>query len=101
MIQVKREPPKCRNCDKILMWKPWTGKPQPPVDPSTGEPCDCWKMSNGDKPRFLGKSLYVKCPYCETYYQKEKGNEEHERLYHLDKVSYKGSWITEEQRFTA
>lgn len=99
MIQVKREPPKCRSCDKTLIWKPWTGSPQPPIDPATGEPCDCWKFNKGDKQRFLGKNSYIKCPYCEGYYQKDKGNEEHERLYHPDKVKHFGIWITEKQEF--
>jgi len=85
MIQVKREPPKCRNCDKTLAWKPWTGIPQPPIDPATGEPCNCWR--DKDKQRFLGKDAYAKCLYCEGYYQKDKGNKEHERLYHSEQIA--------------
>lgn len=68
------------------MWKPWTGKPQAPIDPVTGEPCNCWRMDK-DKQRFLGKDSYIKCLYCEGYYQKDKGNEEHERLYHSEQIA--------------
>lgn len=99
MTQVKRDPPKCKNCGKLLKWRPWTGKPQPPVDPKTNEPCDCWKFKSGDKPRFLGKDSYVKCLYCDGYYEKDKDNKEHEMLYHNDKVNKHGIWIIEKQRF--
>ena len=99
MTQVKRDPPKCKNCNKVLKWRPWTGKPQPPVDPATGEPCNCWRSDKNDKQRFLGKDSYIKCLYCEGYYQKDKGNEEHERLYHLNKIKYNGIWIVEKQHF--
>lgn len=69
-----------------MAWKPWTGKPQPPIDPATGEPCNCWG-SDKNKQRVLGKDSYIKCPYCDGYYQKDKGNEEHERLYHSQQIA--------------
>ncbi len=97
MIQVSREKPKCRKCGKTLEWLPWTGKPQPPIDPKTKEPCDCWKTKgyagDGDpfnKPRWLKAKDYTKCPYCDGYYETEAGNEYHEQAWHKDKKVHRG-----------
>jgi len=103
MIRVTREPPKCKNCGKVLKWLPWKdGKPQRPVDPKTGNPCECWKtkgksFSDNDpfnKPRWLKKTDYVDCPYCDGHYEKALGNESHEEIYHKDKKVHSGEWIT-------
>lgn len=109
MIQVKREPPKCKNCGKVLEWLPWkNGKPQRPVDPKTKEPCNCWKtkgksFSDDDpfnKPRWLKKDDYASCPYCDGHYQKALGNEFHEEVYHKDKKVHSGEYIVQYQCFT-
>lgn len=97
MNREKKKPPECRNCGKILKWLPWSGKPQPPVDPATGNPCDCWKSKGGgdssNKPRFITKANFKKCLYCDGYYDKDAGNEEHERIYHQDKKVHTGKWV--------
>ncbi len=109
MIQVSREPPKCKNCGKVLKWLPWKeGKPQRPVDPKTGTPCECWKTKgknyagDGDpfnKPRWLKAKDYSKCPYCGGYYETEVGNEYHEQALHKDKKLHKGEINVGEQCF--
>ena len=112
MIQVKREAPKCRKCGKTLEWLPWTGKPQPPVDPATNAPCDCWKTkgkggdyANDDpfnKPRWLKKDDLAPCPYCSGSYEKAfpEQQEIHEEVYHKDKKVHKGEFNIGDQCFT-
>lgn len=104
MIQVLRESPKCKNCNKVLEWLPWkNGKPQRPVDPATKQPCECWKTrgkggdyANDDpynRRRFLKAKDYTKCQYCDGYYETEAGNESHELAFHKDKKVHKGDII--------
>lgn len=99
MIQVKREPPKCKKCQKVLEWLPWqNGKPRPPVDPITGKPCECWKRrgSGGDDYKggriFDKKDKYKPCLYCGGHYHIEDGNEIHEEVYHKDKKVHAGQY---------
>jgi len=102
MTQALREPPKCKNCQKVLEWLPWkNGKPQRPVDPVTKQPCECWKKgkqhANDDpfnKPRWLKAKDYTKCPYCDGYYETEAGNEYHEQSLHKDKKVHRGDIVT-------
>jgi len=114
MIQALRESPKCKNCNKVLEWLPWkNGKPQRPVDPSTKQPCECWKTKNrlgkgGDyasddpynKRRNLKAKDYTKCSYCDGYYETEKGNESHEETYHKDKKVHKGEYVMGDSCFS-
>lgn len=102
MIQVSREPPKCKNCGKVLEWLPWkNGKPQRPVDPTTKQPCECWKTKGKNyadndpfnKPRWLKAKDYSKCPYCDGYYETAEGNESHEQTWHKDKKVHRGQII--------
>ncbi len=102
MIQALREPPKCKNCGKVLEWLPWkNGKPQRPVDPKTKAQCNCWKtkgkqyanIDTFNKPRWLKAKDYTKCPYCDGYYETKEGNESHEEVYHKDKKVHKGEYI--------
>jgi len=109
MIQVKREPPKCKNCQKVLEWLPWkNGKPQRPVDPTTKQPCECWKTKGGGASEEFGKGgrifdkadKYRQCPYCAGWYNIDDGNEEHERTYHKDKKIHMGQINIGDQCFT-
>ncbi len=108
MIQVSRESPKCKNCQKVLKWLPWkNGKPQRPVDPKTGESCNCWKKGKqyaSDDPynnrRWLKAKDYTKCPYCDGYYETEAGNEYHEQALHKDKKVHRGDIILGDNCFS-
>ncbi len=108
MIQVSREPPKCKNCSKVLEWLPWkNGKPQRPVDPTTKQPCECWKKGKryaDDDPynnrRFLKAKDYTKCSYCDGYYETEAGNEYHEQALHKDKKVHRGDIILGDNCFS-
>lgn len=103
MIQALREPPKCKNCGKVLKWLPWkNGKPQRPVDPNTKQPCECWKtMGNRGGDGYISKTgrlfdkkeKYKECPYCDGWYHIDDGNEEHERIYHEDKKKHVGGFV--------
>ena len=97
---MKQDPPECRKCGKTLEWLPWkNGKPQQPIDPSTKQPCNCWKKKGGGD--FMSKSgrmfdkkdKYKPCPYCDGWYHIDEGNEIHEEAYHKDKKVHKGEYI--------
>ena len=102
MIQVSREPPKCKNCQKVLKWLPWkNGKPQRPVDPKTGESCACWKTkgkAGGDgymqkTGRMFDKAdKYEECEYCGGYHHidDEEDHKVHLEVYHKDKKRHEG-----------
>jgi len=107
MIQVLRESPKCKNCNKVLEWLPWkNGKPQRPVDPLTKKPCECWKTSGrmgGDNFKASGrifdkKDKYEECEYCDGYHHIDdiEDHERHLETYHKDKKKHKGTYIAGE-----
>ena len=93
--------PICKKCGKKLKWLPWkNGKPQRPVDPSTNQPCSCWKKnSSGDDfssktgRLFDKKDKYKPCPYCNGWYHIDDGNESHEEVYHKDKKKHRGGYV--------
>ncbi len=107
MIQALREPPKCKNCGKVLEWLPWkNGKPQRPIDPITKQPCECWKTKGGrggdsfskSGRMFDKKDKYKECEYCSGWHHidDEEEHRVHLEVYHKDKKKHKGTHVTGE-----
>lgn len=41
MTKKKKDPPKCEDCEKVLKWPKWTGKPERPVEIKDGSKHIC------------------------------------------------------------
>lgn len=82
---MTKPPPKCKHCDLVLKWLPWTGKPQRPVEQS-GEDHNCPKFQGGGD--YSKKEKWIKlkaedfdfCELCGRSLMKPETFEKYSKL---------------------
>lgn len=85
-------PPKCRECNMVLKWPKWTGKPQRPVEP-TGQLHDCPmfggnKSYKGEKWVNLKKEDLEMCEYCGRWLLTEKSHEKYPNVNYTSRIDH-------------